>query len=221
MISCYHGLIGSAENWRQLSSFLYKSDTLIHQELDYLRNQMCALIEIERAQFAKVTDQNKIVVGNSLGCILALGVASEVDRIVLTAPPYLSHSGVLPRKKAGINQYIQQMYFERNLSKTEVQELETVATRVASLLADRGNFPALRRVRNELMSINYWNIVRTHKEKVHIVLGDEDQLTPKDAILKFIKEQVPEVNVSILRNCGHAVPLEKPKELAKIVERYT
>jgi len=221
MISCYHGLIGNARNWEPLLDALGTKDDFSKSDIDYVRNGIEKIIEAERQKLFEYKVAKKITLGNSLGCLVALGVGDDVQKIILTAPPYSFGGGFIPRTRSGIEKYIRGIYCDRPLNDEQKLELDKTGRKFSRILSDRKNIPKLRQLAKSVQEFSYWELVKKHRKKVHIVLGAEDTLTPQSEILPYLEENLPDVTVEILKGCGHAVPLEKPRELANIIERYS
>ena len=220
MITCYHGLIGSSRNWAPLSRILGATDRVLFKDIDYIKQTVTSLISEEQRNLTQSSSRTTISVGNSLGCVIALGIADKVDKMILTAPPYTKKSNFIPRGRDGVEKYIRGLYCDRPLNISEQEEMSKIGKQFSKIISDRKNIPALRALRQSLWDFDYWKMVKLHGKKIHIVLGEEDHLTPVDEISNYIASNIPEVKMDILPGCGHAVPLEKPERLAEIIERY-
>jgi pimeloyl-ACP methyl ester carboxylesterase len=51
---------------------------------------------------------------------------------------------------------------------------------------------------------------------VLIVWGDEDKVVPRSAAEVWTRS-LPNARLEIIKNCGHAVEMEKPEELLRLI----
>jgi len=61
--------------------------------------------------------------------------------------------------------------------------------------------------------------LRYVSQKTLIVCGEQDRMTPVNSSL-FLKENIADSMLFVIRNCGHMVPIEKPETLASLISSF-
>lgn len=224
MITFFHGLVGSPHNWDQVLRLLPKKNISTYNPvLKYTDHALMEIIDTVKLKCNHTIDvhSKRVAVGNSLGCLVALGVAKDVDKIILTAPPFQFDNRFIPRERGKLEAYAKSLYGKKHvLSQEEEEMFSKAALDFSQFLSSRENIQKMRRIKQEILSLNMGEILQRFQDKIHFVVGSDDQISPLDAFLKFHKETSPRSELSIIADCGHAVPLEQPSKLAKIIEAY-
>lgn len=158
------------------------------------------------------------LVGNSLGCLLALRLSNLADRLILTAPPFDFDSGPTPLQKAHLPRYIDALYSDE----ARIEDLEDLRKDAESqlkyLLGSRSNLRHIRRLKREAMRFVSSDMLPGAGDNVVCVLGAQDHVTPPMSFSAFLRRRAPDARLVVIPGCGHAVPLEQPGILARLLE---
>jgi pimeloyl-ACP methyl ester carboxylesterase len=63
------------------------------------------------------------------------------------------------------------------------------------------------------------HLLKTVRAPALIVWGDDDKVVPVSAGKRYL-ESLPDAHLEIVRSCGHAVDMEQPEALAKLVTNF-
>jgi pimeloyl-ACP methyl ester carboxylesterase len=63
------------------------------------------------------------------------------------------------------------------------------------------------------------HLLKTVRSPALIVWGDDDKVVPISAGKRYL-ESLPDAHLEIVRSCGHAVDMEQPEALAKLVTNF-
>ncbi|HLM11466.1 MAG TPA: alpha/beta hydrolase [Reyranella sp.] len=63
------------------------------------------------------------------------------------------------------------------------------------------------------------HLLKTVRTPALIVWGDDDKVVPVSAGKRYL-ESLPDAHLEIVRSCGHAVDMEQPEALAKLVTNF-
>lgn len=205
-----HGAGGTKHKWRTLTSLENESrfiDLPGHGENE---NSQCETIEEYAKQVATEVKEDCIVVGHSMGGLIALELAkieSKVKAVVLAASSYQLpvHPDIIATLAKGtFPEELFRASYAKNvrpgLLETEKQQLDMTPTEVA-----KKDFIACDRYSAGKEAI------KTLEVPILAILGDADRLIPKDTA-NVLQQINPNVKIATLFECGHYVALEKPDE---------
>jgi pimeloyl-ACP methyl ester carboxylesterase len=63
------------------------------------------------------------------------------------------------------------------------------------------------------------HLLKTMRAPAMVVWGDDDKVVPISAGKRYL-ESLPDAHLEIVRSCGHAVDMEQPEALAKLVINF-
>lgn len=218
MIAMLHGLIGSPSNWTEVKKEMASSDGILwNPYLDYMEPTENIIRGIEDRI---ITYNNKInvSVGNSLGCYISLMLADKFDSIILVSPPYKFSKGSVFLSKDRTQQLVSQIFnSNEKVQKVGVTEIKK---KWRKKLRNIESLRRLKSIKNELVHFDFKSKYKLHQNKIHFVLGANDQITPFKDFVKFISKESPKATIDAIDDCGHAIPIEKPVELAMVIRKY-
>ena len=216
LILYLHGLIGSDTNWKKLINYIYPAKSLT-PKLNYLTSIDEQINYLRKKTQTYETDK-KICIANSLGCLLALKMADEYDKLILIAPPYKFFEGSAILSTRRIEMLKKELFFDSNAIPKD--ELNDSINFWLNKYRKRTNIVKLKELKKELLEFNFIESYAKYQKKIHFVLGKEDKLVPVEEFLNMCKKESITTNLSIIDNCAHAVQIEKPLELSKIINCY-
>ena len=166
-------------------------------------------------------------VGISYGAELGLVFALEYPKMVksLVACSAVSHIGTLLRYMCELWRYAcvradPELFFHStvplNFGETFIHEqaaiLEAAKQRYVGL-----DYPALVRLLDAFLELNITDRLHQIKAPTCIIAGEKDILKPAIPYSQIIQERIPDSEMIIVRDSGHAITFEKPKEFNTIV----
>lgn len=166
---------------------------------------------------AQERGERTIVVGNSLGCVAALHLRDVADEVVLTAPPFDFGRGDIPLQKTKCEQFVRALFSRNAAIVNEDILVQNVCEMIDALMADRNELRRIRSLKRQAKSFTTTDLLDHAGDCATVVIRSEDFTTPHAAFSKFMSTQAPRSHLRVLKNCGHAVPLEQPKQLARIL----
>lgn len=218
-----HGAGGTKSKWRKVEDHL---DSVPFTAIDlpgHGDNEYNIITSIQ--DYSSFIDEeikeNTIIVGHSMGGLVALEVAArnnKVKGVVLAASFYelQVHPNLLTKLADG--KFPESLFYasygkeaSESLIKEEKKELRLVPTGVSY-----ADFRATNEYKEGKATLASLDI------PVCAILGDQDRLLPPGAA-QTLKEVKPDIHLFIINGSGHYVMLEKPKEfceeLAKFVKK--
>lgn len=213
-----HGAGGTKNKWRTLTSLKNDSkfiDLPGHGDNDA---HQCETIDDYAKQLADEITEDCIVIGHSMGGLIALELAAlnpKVKGIVLVASSYQLpvHPKIIATLEEGMfpDNLFRASYAKGaslKLLEEEQQELASSPTEVAMK-----DFVACDRYKGGEETLKKLEI------PILALLGDEDRLIPPDTSDVLISLN-PNVEVVTLQNAGHYVALEQPEAFIKEIMKF-
>ncbi|MEM7440650.1 MAG: alpha/beta hydrolase [Pseudomonadota bacterium] len=214
MIYCFHGLIGSPAHWRLLQTCA--SQPIKAPKIDYVAEPFEAILERLKREISCVREPVTLV-GNSLGCVLALRLQDLGENLVLTAPPFEFDSSPLKLGRTKISDYIDTLYVRQGIPGLPRLKAEA-EVQLKELLSSRAMLRHIRRLKSLAQTFEDPAALAAAGSKVTFVLGADDYATPVAAFRAFARRSAPRARLKVVSDCGHALPVEAPSELLKIIE---
>ena len=212
-----HGLIGSAAHFDAIGQALPKHQKWRAPPLPYphvglpdLTRDLANLIRTE-------ADGPVVIVGNSIGCVLALELAHLADHLVLTGPPFDHDTGKVPLRRDGLERFVRAL-FTPNLSPDIADK--HVAQAVACLdhlTGSRNMLRETRRLRAISQSFPDHPNLSTNDDKITCLTGALDFMAPERAFRTHMARVAPRAQLHFIPDCGHAVPVEAPRAVLDVL----
>lgn len=222
MISFYHGLIGGTSNWKAVCNELRDTGVSVqNKEIGYNFLSLKKIIkESEKDLLISPKTEKKVIVGNSLGCLIALGLAEPADKLILVAPPYETASGSLPRNPESIRDYATSLFHNKNLNETQKESIVEASAKLSFFMSNKDNLQILREIKEAILDFEMQIYISKFQDKIHFILGEDDYITPAVDFENFREKYAPKSRMTIIKKCGHAVPLERPDDVVKVIKEY-
>ena len=214
MIHFYHGLIGDHRHFSSVIQDIGPQYGVCHvPDISY----QTADYSILRGTFDRQTCRASVHVGNSIGCGLAVHAAGANDQLILTAPPFDYGHGIVPLRKALVRDWIKGLYVKHGAIRGEAAFLSHATQQVHAWLESPAQIRRLRQYKSFAQA--FWSDPRltAAQDRVTFVIGAADFTTPADAFVEFVRKQFPFASVEVWEDCGHAVPLDAPDQLAAMI----
>jgi pimeloyl-ACP methyl ester carboxylesterase len=214
MINFYHGLIGSHVHFDATISKLGAQCGVCHTpDLPYLTTDLDALVD----RCKKPSILPSVYVGNSLGCALAVKAAGPDDQLILTAAPFDYGQGVVPLARTSVSDWVKTLYVNHGAIKGEAAIIGHAGDQVRGLLESRTQIKRLRSYKS--FAQTFWEDPQlvAAQDRIIFVIGDADFTTPEGQFTDFVRQKLPGASVEVWKDCGHAVPLDAPGQLAALI----
>lgn len=216
-----HGLAGDPQNWeRTMLSLTKEGHKCFAPSIPYLEGRFSTLTELATALRAaippKYLSENSIIVGNSLGGTLALELGNKSPLIALVASYTTSSTQWIGRGIETLNREIDRLFFDRGV--LNQRQLDQYIGLWKTITSSAEKIRALRRIKKAATSYDMESRYSALQDRLLLVCGSHDNISP----LRIFHELVathPRIRIETIQDCGHAIPLEKPLELAEILDR--
>jgi pimeloyl-ACP methyl ester carboxylesterase len=216
MIHFYHGLIGNHRHFSNVVVNLnWQIGTCKVPDIPFFEADFDDLV----ARLRTGSQLPAVRVGNSIGCTLAVKTAGPDDHLILTAPPFDYSRGMVPLRKALVRDWVKGLYVQHGNIQGEEAFLADATAQVHRLLSNRAQIKRLRRYKAAAQS--FWNdpLLADQQDRITFVIGESDFTTPIDVFTNQVRQHLPGASVEVWKECGHAVPLDAPANLAALI-RY-
>jgi pimeloyl-ACP methyl ester carboxylesterase len=214
MIHLFHGLVGDHRHYASVIADLGGQCGVCKvPDIPYLDRDFDQLLSL----FDTRSYLPSVRVGNSIGSALALKTAGPTDQLILTAPPFDYSRGMVPLRKALVRDWIKGLYVQHGNIRGEAAFLDHATTQMQGLLKGPSQIKRLRHYKACAQA--FWDdpLLTTHQGRITFVIGASDFTTPVDEFVAFVRKTLPLASVEVWNDCGHAVPLDAPRQLSALV----
>lgn len=213
-----HGAGGTKNKWRTLASLHSESTFIDLPGHGGNHAEQCETIEDYANQVSSGITEDCIVVGHSMGGLIAIELAAlnpKVKGIVLAASSYTLpvHPKIIATLAEGTfpDNLFRASYAKGvnpKLLEEEQKELKASPTEVA---------------RKDFIACDRYKAGEDRLKQLHIpilaLVGDEDRLIPPDT-RNILKRLNPNVDIVTIVGAGHYVALEKPEEFTREISQF-
>ncbi|PJZ00738.1 alpha/beta hydrolase [Bacillus vallismortis] len=223
------GLFAGNWIWEDTISYISKTEYSIIQQLDPLSaygGKISDLREKLLGFFNDSIDSKAVIVGNSLGGLLAMELASlipeKVAAIVASGAPGMGsiNLGIGPPKK-GSKEESKEWF--RNLSEQLFVDQNCVNDKQLELLSEffsnRRSFINMVRLAKEADRYDAKLLLPKIECPTLMLWGDQDKVSPIEPWEKSLTLN-PQIQLQVIENSGHSPMMEKPKEFWHSVDRF-
>ncbi|MBW8350573.1 alpha/beta hydrolase [Bacillus sp. IITD106] len=223
------GLFAGDWIWENTISYFSKTDYTIIQQSEALAAYGGKISDL-RAQllnfFNESIDTKAIIVGNSMGGLLALELASlipeKVKAIIASGAPGMGsmNLGIGPPKKS--NKEESKEWF-RALKKQLFVDPSCVSEQrlegLSEFFSNRRSFLNMIRLAKESDRYDATTILTKIECPVLLLWGDQDKVSPINP-WKNVPQLNSKIQIQIIENSGHSPMIEKPKEFWNSIEEF-
>lgn len=214
-----HGLIGNASHFDPIIAELPQEATILAPKLPYNEEDFadigCAVAHRIRA--TAHPGRPVVVVGNSIGCVLALDLAELADHVVLTGPPFDFGAGQVSLKRGGLEPFVRSL-FSPDLDPTVVDaHLADAVAQLDHLTGCRAMVRKTRMLRDIAQGFPCHPGLSCQQTRVTLLVGALDFMAPIGPLLAHLSRVAPHARLRVVPNCGHAVPVEAPQAVVDVL----
>lgn len=214
-----HGLAGSSDDWHNTGKELEKfGHRWLAPSIPYLHNNFSTLADLSAVIRKNIPNEflgeNAIVVGNSLGGSMALQLGSRSQRTVLVASYTSTSTQWIGRSIETLDREINRIFYNKNnIPQSKLEEYKSLWK---SLTSNKESFSRLKKIKQAIEKSSLDELYEMQQSKTVFVCGLQDEISPLDNFY-MLKNKFPQITINTIDNCGHAIPIEKPTELASIL----
>jgi pimeloyl-ACP methyl ester carboxylesterase len=215
MIHFFHGLVGDHRHYAGVIGHLGRGQgTCQAPDIPFLTQDFDEVLQTLRGGGLLPS----VRVGNSIGCTLAVKTAGPDDQLILTAPPFDYTNGTVPLRKARAHDWIKGLYVQHGNIQGEAAFLAHAKAQLKGLMDSKSQIARLRQYKAFAQA--FWNdpAVKDSQGRITFVIGESDFTTPVDPFVAFVRKHLPGASVEVWKKCGHAVPLDAPRQLAALIQ---
>lgn len=220
-----HGMFGGLSNYdpllKQIQGYTIFVPKIPIYELGTREISISRLTTWLRNFCDNLDIKNPVLLGNSMGGHLALDYAqkyqNDVAALILTGSSGLlekDFGSTFPRRKDRnfIRKQANLTFYEDLIDDTVMDEIMTVVKSPSKLT----NLLALTR---DTHSYNMEEHLPKIKQKVLLVWGKQDEITPPEVAHMFL-EKLPDAELHWIDKCGHAPMMEHPEKFASLLTDF-
>ncbi|MBF0518099.1 MAG: alpha/beta fold hydrolase [Nitrospirae bacterium] len=213
-----HGLAGDPTNWVETSYILKEcGHKCFIPEIHYFNSNFSSIPDLAANILNNIPNnflnEDTIVVGNSLGGSIALSLGENYSKIILVAS-YAKTS--IPGMGLKLTTFAQELsrifHYPNKLTKNQRNTYEKLWENITS----RDNIPRLNRIKRAALSFDDEQYYQKLHHKLQFICGGNDQVSPLE-YFNDLKLRYPSIELFTIPDCGHAIPVEKPQELANYI----
>ena len=214
-----HGLAGSPNDWSATGKYLeLRGHAWYAPRIPYFEAEYSSIGNLTANVRTTIPglflDEQSIIAGNSLGGSVALHLGEKSNLIALVACHVSFSTRWIGRGVETLNREIERVFYDTsNLTKEMRKQYEE---QWAALTQNRRSFSKLKEIKSAITNNNLDALYEQMQSKIHAICGTEDKLSPLENYIA-LKSRFPGITINKIPECGHAIPIEKPIELAKLL----
>ena len=218
-----HGLIGDPSNWDMVIDPLRSNGyACLAPEIPYFDDETTRIEEFAgevMRQIGNVDPDNTVVVGNSIGCSIALYLANYFKKAILVAPFTKMYAYPLPRTQENIVKLMVSLVNDPD--RLRDNEVSRHVARYRALLDSKGRIHHVRKlklIKRAADSFDHAALYDRWQAKTHVIYAGNDRVSPPSAF-EEIGRRHPGLALHRIDDCGHAIPVERPDCLVDVLQR--
>jgi pimeloyl-ACP methyl ester carboxylesterase len=186
----------------------------------------------------KLSIDEVVIIGHSFGSRIALVFTNyypEKIRGLILITPVLKVDGLLNRVISAyygitgiLPKYLQKIMLSNGFGKKmgDIIIFKSASPKIHKEIIDR-DIKEIKKTKpqvsieifDEFYKFSLIPVGKKIKKKSLIIASGSDRISPLGPI-KELARQLPNVKLKIMKDCGHLVPLEKPKAIASIIKKW-
>lgn len=216
------GMFAGGWIWRDVAAALKQYDQKVMDEpLCMLGTSLEALLENTKSQLSKYDNNSVVLIGNSLGSlvamILALEMPEKIKGVVISGSAGFGPSNItnrVPRQRdeAWITEISSKIC--HNLSSIKKEDQETIA----DLFFNRQSLSRIIRLTRETNLFEAESLLDTLQCPLHVIWGENDVITPLSTREKYFQQR--DIPINIIPNCGHSPGYEQNVAFVKSLQPF-
>jgi pimeloyl-ACP methyl ester carboxylesterase len=216
-----HGMAGAPDDIRTTADLL-PGFSISAPQVPYFDEQYQSIEELAEAVRStlppELLDEDVLLAGNSLGGALALCLGGCHHRIVLVSSHIHTSTGRISRKMSTLHQELARVFHDPSkLSKERVRRYEEMWKQFTSC---RKRFRRLGQLKRMAEGFDYHGRYRALQERIALICGRHDPISPLEAFHE-LRSIYPAMDMHVIEDCAHAIPLEEPVVLAGIFRQVS
>ncbi|MEL7093079.1 MAG: alpha/beta hydrolase [Pseudomonadota bacterium] len=214
-----HGLIGDPGHFDRVVAQMPADAPLYVPELKYTE---MGFGEIGSAVAQTIRARARdgvpvVVVGNSIGCVLALDLAELADHVILAGPPFEFDATPVPLQRDRLEAFVRTL-FSQNLDEGIVAKyLAPSVAQLDHLTGSRAMVRRTRQLRDIARGFPCHPGLGCTDTRITILAGALDFMAPVGPMLAHFARAAPHARLRIVPDCGHAVPIEAPQAVLDVL----
>lgn len=217
-----HGLIGSAAHFDVIGARLPMGQRWMAPQIDYSAYAQDALVDglAARIRAEAVPGDPVVVLGNSIGCVVALELGALADHLVLTGPPFDHETGDVPLRRGDLERFVRALFTPNMDASVADDHVARAVACLDRLTGSRAMLRETRRLRRLSQSFVDHPGLGAHDHKITFLLGRLDFMAPEDRFRAYLAQAAPRAALRVIPDCGHAVPVEAPDVVLDVLRPF-
>jgi pimeloyl-ACP methyl ester carboxylesterase len=209
-----HGLAGAPDDISGTADLL-PGHSILAPRVPYFDERHGSIEELADAVWNDLPPEFRaedvLLSGNSLGGALALCLGAEHRRVVLISSHIRTSTGRISRAMSTLHQELARVFHDP--SKLPAERVRRYERMWSEFTSCRSKFRRLGQLKRMTHAFDYHGRYRELEDRIALVCGRHDPISPLDAFHE-LRVEYPRMDLHVIDDCAHAIPLEKPAVLA-------
>ena len=215
-----HGLIGSAAHFDVIGARLPLHQRWMAPQIDYSAHTQEDLVDTIATRIRAEADGPVVILGNSIGCVLALELAALADHVVLSGPPFDHDTGDVPLRRGDLERFVRALFTPNMDAAVADDHVDQAVACLDRLTGSRRMLRETRRLRAMSQSFVDHPALSAFDDRVTCLVGQLDFMAPEMRLRSYLARVAPRACMQVIPDCGHAVPVEAPDAVLRVLEPW-